>query len=422
MSRMFKDWLEGYMQFTEHSESPYLYRQFMGVATIAACLKRKCYTYWAGEKLYPNFFIVLVGPAGNARKGTSMAPAKHLLSEAGIRICADAITPAAMVEEMQEAKENITSDTSYEEHSSLTVFSPELTVFTGYRDQAMLAQLCDWYDGREVWKKRTRGKGDEYIVGLWLNLVGATTPDTLQKAMPIDAIEGGFTSRTIFVYAKERGKKVSPLTAPDAEQVVRTQNIAKALVSDMQSMHMLKGCFRTDADFREKFNLWYETCCEKVSMRDRKFASYIGRRATHLMKLCMVCCAARTDDMIIRVPDLEYALRLLYAAEAEMDNVFEGFGTDPQAGHSSRVLTFIREKAVANGRIYVSELLECFRNDLNVDTLGTVMGTLEARGLISTHTGATPKDHYIIYRGLKDGTSKRDVQQTAPPVSTSVKD
>ena len=64
----------------------------------------------------------------------------------------------------------------------------------------MLVFLTDLFDCRELpWKYRTKGRGDNTIENLYLNLLAATTPDSLASSLPALAIGGGLTSRILFI-------------------------------------------------------------------------------------------------------------------------------------------------------------------------------------------------------------------------------
>ena len=53
--RKLSDWLDAFMEYTENSEPPILYRKWVGLSCIAAALMRKVYIEW-GTALtwYPN--------------------------------------------------------------------------------------------------------------------------------------------------------------------------------------------------------------------------------------------------------------------------------------------------------------------------------------------------------------------------------
>lgn len=170
MSRIVPDWIDGYMFYVDNSEPPESFHRWCAISVIAACLQRKCVVKWGTLKFYPNFYIVLVAPSGEARKGTAMGFAKDLLVDVGVRMTSESVTRAALVKELKDSVEKIGEDmTSPRFHSSITIFSPELAVFLGQNDSQFISDITDWYDcghgPKGTWTYRTIGRGDEKISG-----------------------------------------------------------------------------------------------------------------------------------------------------------------------------------------------------------------------------------------------------------------
>ena len=80
-SRIHPNWLEAYYHYTSQSESPDLFHFWTAVSTIAGALRRQV---WIDERFFhwtPNFYIIMVGPAGVVSKSTSARIGMKLLSQ-----------------------------------------------------------------------------------------------------------------------------------------------------------------------------------------------------------------------------------------------------------------------------------------------------------------------------------------------------
>ena len=108
-----------------------MYRQWVGISTIAAVLQRKCSMRWGTITFYPNMYVALVGPAGKCRKGTAMSPGAAMLKDLGVKLSAEAITREALIRELKETTNTVVDPLTgvIYMHSSLTIYSQELTVF-----------------------------------------------------------------------------------------------------------------------------------------------------------------------------------------------------------------------------------------------------------------------------------------------------
>lgn len=377
MSRIHPDWIEAFLSYTDNQESPEIYRRWVAVSVIASLLKRKCYIEWDGKK-YPNMYIVLVGPSGRCRKGTVMSAGGSLLREVGIGLAAEAITREALIKELNESSyEDVYVDKEGQNrvsvHSSLTVYSHELTVFLGYNNPQLLSDLSDWYDCRDVWIYRTKNLGTDKINGVYVNLIGATTPELIQSALPLDAVGGGLASRMIFVYAGSKGKVV-PFPSDDTP----SEELREALVNDMEHIHTMRGQFTMSTKARKIYEPWYRDQKGGVLEQDNRFAGYLERRANHVVKLGMLLSASRRDDMVISEDVLKDTIALLTKAERQMPKALKGLGRSELALLTENV----REVVKAKGAIPLSELQNMFYRDADKETLARAIATLRVMRVI----------------------------------------
>lgn len=389
MARRLSDWINGYMTYTDNSEPPYLYRKWCAVSVVAAALQRKCCLPWGSLTFYPNMYIILVGPPA-ARKGTAMGPAQDLLYDLGIKMASEAITREALIRELKNANGTIIDPEtgSIEHHSSLTVFSPELTVFIGYNNPALLSDLTDWYDCRKKWVYRTKTQGTDEIFGVFVNILGATTPDLIRATLPLDAIGGGLTSRMIFVFEPNKGKVVPAPFYTEAEQTLLQQ-----LQADLEQIHLLQGDFRPTESFLESWIDWYSVQDQNPPFKDRNFAGYLERRPNHVMKLSMILNASRTDSMILESIDFENALHLLEQTEAKMPRTFSGVGSSSVAGVLAQVMAEVGNRK----SVTFSELLNIFHQDADKRTLEAVVDTMVSMKYAQKSFTAGSEDFRITY-------------------------
>lgn len=382
--RLEPDWLDGYLAYTENTEPPLMYRVWVGLSALAAALERKCWVSMGFLRFYPNLYVALVGPSGRCRKGVAMTPGLLLLEELqlGGRLIADSITTAQLIVRLAEAeRQEIDRETGeIIIHSSITVFSKELAVFLGDYNEEFIMTLVDWYDCKDVWKRETRHSGSFEVNGVWVNLIGATTPKLLREKMNTAALGGGFTSRMIFVTEFNRDKNISNPTLSQEEL-----QLGVRLVSDLHKIHQLKGEFTLTPGFLEFYDDWYTAASVKRPFNDERFEDYFERRPNHVVKLSMLLNVSRTDSMIIEEQDLARAIKIIEATERKMPYTFSGVGKNEQAEIVDRMIRVLMER----GRMSRSELVRLFYHDAGPTVIDEVMRTLEimkhARREITEH-------------------------------------
>jgi hypothetical protein len=249
-------------------------------------------------------------------------------------------------------------------HSSLTIISPEFSVFLN-EDPKMLPMLCDWYDCRSSFEYSTMKRGEETVVNVWVHMLGATTPTSLQRTLPPEAFGTGLASRTIFVYQANKEKIV---IFPGGSQEDRYK-----LLTDLEQISVLRGPFGYGEDFINLYTEWYMDSEENPPFHEDKLLGYIQRRQTQLFKLCMICCAARTNDMTITAQDFTRAKEILEWTEKFMPQTFVGIGSNPLGGIQARVMSVL----LAKKKISAHELMAMFSDDLNRTQMAEILGTLE---------------------------------------------
>lgn len=376
MPRELANWIDGFMTYTEHSEPPYLYRKWVGVSTIAAVLQRKCWGVFNGE-VFPNLYVVLVGPSGRCRKGTSMSFGQRFLEELGIELCADSITRERFIQRITEQKAEIIHPTQgiIGSHCSLTVFSKELTVLLGRQNSPMWDDLTDLYDCATVWRYETKHKGHDELFGAWVNLLGATTPGMLQELLPGSlAIEGGLASRIIFVMENEKGRIIPRFVRSKA-----SSELHRMLRDDLGHIHNLCGEFTIEDSWWDAYTPWYISQEDDPKFADTLLEPYGERRAAHLWKLSLIASAVRTDSMKVEEEDFKWALDLLEATEVKMPLAFSGVGGAPHSVLMSKIMRYIAmKKQVPMRAIYRVYFLDGDR-----DIIMKIIQTLCAGGYCS---------------------------------------
>lgn len=394
MPRRCSDWINSYMQYTENSEPPKLFHTWTAISTIAAVLQRKCMLNWGHLRFFPNMYIVLVGPPGKVRKGTAMSFGSNMLSKLQVKISADSVTREALIRNLSEAQESIIDEATgaMRFHSSLTVYAPELVVFLGYNQQQLMMDLTDWFDCGKgpdgTWTYQTKHQGTDNIIGIWVNLIGATTPDLLRSSLSMDAIGGGLTSRIIFVFEDQKYKSCPLPFISDKDAL-----IGEDLYYDLEQMLMLKGEFKYTQNFVELWKEWYTNSDASPVFDDPRLAPYCERRPVHVMKLSMICSASRGDDMQLKRCDLERSISIIEKTEHNMPAVFSGIGKSPHADVLAKVMNEVG--MAGSGGISLQALQRKFYHDADARVLQLIIQTLENMGFL--HRRETATDTYLVY-------------------------
>src|SRR3990167_7035930 len=95
--RKLDNWLQSYLTYVENTEPPTSFHRWTGLGCIASALQRKVYMDWGTERIFPNLYIVLLGPAAQTRKSTALRIGEDLVKSINIPMIGQDNSPEAVI-------------------------------------------------------------------------------------------------------------------------------------------------------------------------------------------------------------------------------------------------------------------------------------------------------------------------------------
>lgn len=319
--RKLNNWIEAYLAFTENTEAPQRYHQWAAISTLAGAMNRKCWVNIGRFPIYPSLYVVFVAPPGIATKSTTAKQGMDLLETSKtVTIYDGALTYVGLFDELCDSERIVQFDKVTQQMCCLQVFASELGTLLN-NGEVMIDHLVDIWDGKPSLKYRTRGSGKLDIPRPYINLLACTTPSWLKKNAGMYAIDGGFFSRTIFVYAEKKDKLIAyPISRAEME-------LKDVLCEDLKVIGELRGEFTLSDEATAYGESWYEMTHTNPPecIASDLFGGYRSRRQAHLHKVAMAVAASKKDcDMIIRMEDLIEAEVYLEEYEKDLRMIYEG--------------------------------------------------------------------------------------------------
>lgn len=339
--RYHDDWLKAFVDFASFGEAPLKMLFWTGVSTVAGALRRRV---WIDQKYFqwiPNFYIIMVAPAGIVSKSTTANIGMNLLRPLrDIKFGPDVITWQQLITSLGKATQHDPDPTTGEffPMSACTFCSDELGNLLKMKDTDLIDALVALWDGKKgAFSKETKTQGGDVIENPFVNIIGCTTPSWISMNVPEYMIGGGFTSRCVFIYADQKRQLV-----PYVDEVVppEFEEMKQRLTHDLEIISQMFGEFQITSEARVWGREWYATHWAKkpANITGDQYAGYMARKQTHIHKLSMVLSAARSDALKIEVSHLQMAASMVTAIEEDMPKVFGRIGqTDVTRGSADIV-------------------------------------------------------------------------------------
>lgn len=330
--RHYESFIDEYVEFTLGHEATTRIHKWSIISVLAATMERRFWINRGHYILYPNLYVFIIGKSGLIKKSTSTGIAVNLLRELdGIRMISERMTAASLIHQLAECGKDVFIDGKKTKQSALFAYASELSVFLDDVFGSTTELLTTFYDciphdSSKPWIHRTVGGGEVRIYGPCLNILGASTKSWLRKCIPRSEMEGGFTSRCVFVV-----ENAAP--NPIAWPTVTVENEARRLrlVDDLKHIYSLSGEMKCSPKARDMFTIWYNTHMRYAvpNNPDPAMSGYLARKGDLILKLGMIRSISCRDDLVVEEWDLDWGMTEIDKIEANWRMAFDGLSVQP---------------------------------------------------------------------------------------------
>lgn len=363
------NWLHAYYEYTKELESPDSYHLWVGLSVIASAVRRNVYIDQGFYHLYPNMFIILVGPSRKMGKSTAIRQGRRLLlSVPEITFGPDSVTRADLIRSMGKISKP-------GKVTAMTIHSTELSSLIEPSGIEMVQFLTDIYDcewNPKGWRYSTKHQGKDIIYNPVLNILAGTTPSWISEGLPVHVTEHGFTGRTIFIY-EDQLRQMNPRPKEPQKALV------EALQEDLNRISNIKGKFYLTPSADKLYQKLYHSI-GSTSPADYRLDSFHWSKAkVHLLKVAMLLSLAEDDERELQERDVQLAWDLLSDIEKNMHKTFSAVGKYEYASDMERILNQIVESKKG---MTTAEILNKNFAVGDEQTIGTILHTLLKMGKV----------------------------------------
>lgn len=362
-----------YVRSQSTNEVAAAYDYWSALWLISLACGRSIYVDRPHAPVYLNLYAIFIAESGITRKSSAirnaMSLARPLLAHTNVGIVETATSPAAFDHYLHHRTE---------EYGCAQVAIPisEFAAFMG-NNSRMAVLLTDLYDcPRRRDSPGSIARGAIHQEDVWVSFLSASTPEWLQRVCTPTVMEGGFTSRCLFIVAEEPKQRVAwptanvehPTLLPQLVEIRRKAQAYRTLTLNQRAMHTFTEWYRRRQLHKDPFNASFET-----------------REDAHVLRLAALL-SVNDDTWVIQAHHVTTAIKLVASVKDQSQVLFSGTGARGKWYLGVEALRDAllqhRSAPVQRSKLYLK-----VRNYIDNAEFNALLDTMHESGMITRHVG-----------------------------------
>jgi len=397
--------IERWREYNRDIFSPAIWIDLGWLYCVSSALQRRV---WYGNlrhhPLFPNLYIVLVGPPalgkGLVLDAVNLILRHHLFKPQNLEeeftqylksanngnapllipMGPNDCTYEALTREMSTGIRSIPYMDSGKEkvyaHSSMSFVLPEFKSLFKRNEDKLPTFTLQTYDCLPMYSYKTKHDKPDFIHNCCLNILSACTPDFIPDASKFKIFNDGFVSRTIFSFERKARIQRFHLMPPGEDQIEMFDH----LLEWIRTLTTIFGEMKYSPEVFTFLEDWYQNVhVKKEETAGTRMQTYYGRKRVHLLKLAACIHFSDSVEMEIPLAPFKQALEILDTLE---DNMIWGFslgGRNELAPVTKDILMFIKSRM---GPVDRAQILAEFCSEINLKELEGILYELQLTGTI----------------------------------------
>jgi len=300
-------------------ETPVSYDFWCGVWILGSLVGRKMVINRPQAPVFLNPYLVLCADAGLTRKSTAVRLASQLFNRAGLADDCHLVTASDTVSNINM---NLAQLNEEGHDANCRIVVSELVTLLGKEGHSMSlpGYLTDMYDCPRSTTYGRSGEGrTSTISNAHFTMLSASTPSWLVRAINPDVIEGGFTSRCLFIIEDKPKRLVAwPESSVDEALRIGTLSTQLGVIRTEVTKWSTSGITLT-ATALTKFKDWYAS--RSLESNDSFIQSFEAREDHHILRLAGIL-AVNDRSYVIDAFHIGHAIRIITDCKRRAAGIF----------------------------------------------------------------------------------------------------
>jgi hypothetical protein len=382
------NFLQAYHIYSSGNEAPDAFHSWAAYAVLSTCCGPNLWKDMGTiGNIQPNLYIMFVGPPG-IKKSTAKDIARRLVGKIHTPKHPLPIAPAssskeAFIKFMSEEKSPCQMSFAWQDklrkYTKASIYSDEFVnlVQVGGDPLGWVQILTEIYNPQPTFDAATISRGSVNLPYPYITLLGCMTPELTRSLINENALSGGFSRRTIYIFANRNSK-------PVPEPIITSEQIEaeKSLIEHGRRIQALTGRFEFSEAGKKLYNTWYAQNFEELeNATSAAQQNFLQSKSVQVIKVAMLSRLALSDQLILDEEEVQLAIALVTESQKHIDTIFSGVGRNPHAATMAGIQQFIRLHCerpphyVTRKKIYAAFLNHAQQKD--IDTLIEQMTAVE---------------------------------------------
>lgn len=359
-----------YMEYMSVVETASAYDFWCAMWGIGVECGRDVFVDRPNSPVYLNWYVILAAESGTTRKSTAVSSITRLISSDRQLLLTGKTSPEALEYLLhRESREHSRAAITFSISELVTILGRE-----GYMS-TMPGLLTDLYDSpAKRISPGTLKSGELQQENVYVNFLSASTPAWLVTAINPTVIEGGFTSRVIFVVEDDRKASIAWPTVRDADATDRLRGLLRRTGEEGRSF----GTIAISEGGLRKFTKWYNS---RSNHNDPFQSSFEAREDDHVLRAA-ACLCINDGILEIQTTHVTTAIRVIMECKRRANQLFGGDFS--QTARLAEAVTRVREILLASGTdaIQHSVLQRKVSHKLDAKELKVLLSVMHESGMI----------------------------------------
>ena len=287
--------------WTPTTDAPRVYHVACGLAVLAAAAENRVYLPFGGERIYPNLWMLILGPSSFFRKSTCVSKARKVLGKMQYGdstkgpLLPDEFSREALLKRLAEKGQGLLT---YSE------FSGALMQFSRDYMGGTKELLTDLYDCPDHYTRLVGDKTWE-LKEVCLSILAASQTDWFLEKLKSGDVRGGFLARFAFWPAFHKKRFIAVPPAPDTA-------LSNAVVRGLNSIRGVRGGFEFAPAVEARYTAWLERHERELhsSPRVGELSAFWSRLSIMTLKFAMLLQLSADRELTIGLDAMESAIEL----------------------------------------------------------------------------------------------------------------